>query len=170
MPRASVLVLACCIAAGTAQAQDAKPPQDLRETRWYGWQVMLSDAASVGLIYAGAKGDNGTLAALGIAGVLTLPPLIHLAHGAGGDALASFAVRAAPFGLSLAIFDAIHPDCGDGCGELIIPFAGIALSCVGAIVDWAFFSTETVEPRLSLRPTLPMGDPGSRGLSLALRF
>jgi hypothetical protein len=87
---------------------------------------MLADAASVGLMYAGAQGDNGTLAAL-------------------------------------------HPDCGDGCGELLIPFAGIALSGVGAMVDWAFFSTETVAPRLSLRPTLPMGD-ASRGLALALRF
>jgi hypothetical protein len=142
----------------------------MRETRWYGWQVMLADAAAIGLIYAGAKNDSGVLGALGVAGVLTVPPLIHLAHGSGEDAAKSFAVRIAPFGLSLAIFAAIHPDCGDGCGELFIPFAGIVLSGVGVIVDWAFFSTESVTPRLSLRPTLPMGDPRSRGLALALRF
>ncbi len=158
------------ITAGAAQAQGAPPPQDLREARWYGWQVMLADAASVGLIYAGAKRDDGTLMALGVAGALTLPPLIHLAHGGEGDAVKSFAVRAAPFGLSLAIFAAIHPDCGDGCGELIIPFAGIVLSGVGAIVDWAFLSTETVTPRLSLRPTVPMGDPAARGFALSIRF
>lgn len=168
--RAALVLSLCIVAAGATRAQEAGPPQDLRERRWYGWQIMLADAASVGLIYAGAQGDNGTLVALGVAGALTLPPLIHLAHRAPGDALASLAVRAVPFGLSLAIFAAIHPDCGEGCGELFIPFFGIVLSGVGAIVDWTFFSTETVAPRLSLRPTLPMGDPASRGLALALRF
>src|SRR4051812_39722594 len=117
MARTAAVLLASWIAAGAARAQDAQPPGDLRERRWYGWQVMLADAASVGLIYAGAKGDNGTLVALGVAGALTLPPLIHLAHGSQGDALKSFAVRAAPFGLSLAIFAATEPDCGEGCGE-----------------------------------------------------
>ncbi|HET7786058.1 MAG TPA: hypothetical protein VFL36_08810 [Myxococcales bacterium] len=131
---------------------------------------MLADAASVGLIYAGAQGDSGTLAALGVVGFLALPPIIHLAHGGEGDAIKSFAVRAAPVGLSLAIFAALHPDCGEGCGELFIPFLGVFLSGVGAIVDWAFFSSETVAPRLSIRPTLPMGDPASRGLALTLRF
>src|SRR5512140_1816341 len=138
MSRVAWILSLCIVAAGATHAQEAGTRQDLRETRWYGWQVMLADAASVGLIYAGAQGDNGTLVALGVAGVLTLPPLIHLAHGSESDALKSFAVRAAPFGLSLAIFAALHPECGEGCGELFLLYSGIVLSGVGAIVDWAF--------------------------------
>ena len=159
-------IAALMATAATARAEDGAPPQ----TRWYGWQIMLADAAGIALIFAGAKGDNAAVATAGVSVLVLGSPLIHLAHHAPGDAATSLLVRALPFGASLALFGLIHPECGEGCGELAIPALGLLLSGAGTIVDWIFLSSEPVESRLSLVPAVPFDRRRGAGLALALRF
>src|SRR3954462_8836215 len=63
--------------------QPSAPPRaaPARE-RWYGWQILVSDAASLTF---GLASSQGWLAA---AGYLVAPPLIHVFHGQGTRALA----------------------------------------------------------------------------------
>jgi len=57
------------------------------ETRWYGWQIILADAATVGLSLAT---KDGHVAAVGYVGAA---PLVHLAHLQVGRAGISLALR-----------------------------------------------------------------------------
>ena len=177
-------VLAVCLAATAATAAQAQasapsPPDDAEEapappeTRWYGWQVLLADAASGALIYFGAKGDNTPLAVAGVATFFLAAPAIHLAHGSGGDAGKSFLFRTVPLavGFGIAAIMASGEDCGEGCAALLPAFAGLVGSGLGAIADWLFLSTEPVSPpRLSIGPALPMDRRRGGGLALTLRF
>ncbi|HYV65636.1 MAG TPA: hypothetical protein VE964_05295 [Myxococcales bacterium] len=163
--RAALTSLALSLAVAGAARADETPS----ETRWYGWQIMLADAAGGALLYAGSKGNS----AASIAGVSILvlgSPVIHLAHHAPGDAGWSVLARVVPFGASLAIFAAIHPPCGEGCGELAIPVSGLILSGVGAVADWIYLSSERVDQTVSLGPAVPFDRRRGAGLALTLRF
>ncbi len=166
--RLRLAILIVLLAGAGAARADERPA----ETRWYGWQIMLTDAVGAALVYFGAQNDSTATGAIGAITLAVAPPLIHLAHHAPGDAGLSLLIRVLPFGASLALFAALHPQCGDGCGELLIPFGGLVLSGVGAIADWAFLSTEQVStPRVSLAPALPMDRRrGGVGLALTVRF
>jgi hypothetical protein len=157
--------LALLLAAGGVRAEEGAPV----ETRWYGWQIMLADAAGVALIYAGAKNNIGGLVAAGAITLAAVPPAIHFAHDAPGDGFISFLIRTVPFGASLALSGLLKPDCGEGC-ELLIPLFGLVLSGAGAIADWMFLSSERVEPRMSLAPVVPVDHRRGGGLALTIRF
>jgi hypothetical protein len=163
-PTAFALLLV--LGSAGARAGEAPPV----ETRWYGWQIMLADAAGVALIYAGAKNDTGGLVAAGAITLTAVPPVIHFAHHAPGDGFVSFLIRTVPFGASLALFGLLHPDCGEGCGELAIPVSGLILSGAGAITDWILLSSERVEPTVSLAPVVPLDRRRAGGFALTIRF
>ena len=173
MPRFSTVFLAASLALAPALARgdEEQPPR-----RWYGWQIMIADAAVAGLTLGLATvgtDTGGAGVALGIlaaSAFALVPPAIHLAHGSSRDALLSFAVRTAPIGLGLLLFAATtrHTDCGEGCAQLAFPLFGAIGSGVGMIVDWAAFSTEPAPP-VAIGPVLGPGGRG-RGLGLALRF
>src|SRR5437763_16136830 len=107
-------VLAAWLAATMAPAALAEPvapspPDDAEEApappqpRWYGWQLMLADAAVGALIYFGAEKDNAPLAVAGTAAFFLAGPAIHLAHGASGDAGKSFLFRTVPLAVGFGI-------------------------------------------------------------------
>ena len=166
MRATAAIALTLLLGAGAARGEETAPS----ETRWYGWQIMLADAAALTLISAGATKDSGGLVAAGAIMFAAVPPVIHFAHQAPGDGLASFLLRTAPFGASLAVFGLLHPDCGEGCGELVIPLLGLVGSGVGAVVDWIYLSSERVEPAVSLAPVLPLDRRRGGGLALTVRF
>jgi hypothetical protein len=166
LSRTAAIVVGLFIAAGAARGEDAAPV----ETRWYGWQIMLSDAAGIALVAEGAVHNSGPLLALGVVTLAGVPALLHLAHHAPGDALTSVLVRAVPFGSSIAVFYLINPDCGDGCGELALPLIGLILSGAGAVVDWLYLSTERLEPRISFAPIVPVDRRRGAGGALTMRF
>jgi hypothetical protein len=89
------IALALVLAAGGVRAEEPAPS----ETRWYGWQIILADAAGVALICAGAKNNTGELIAAGTITIAAVPPVIHFAHHAPGDdssASSSGRYRSAP--------------------------------------------------------------------------
>src|SRR5689334_15201926 len=54
-----------------------------RADEWYGWQILIADAVSTGVFFAGANagGDGGNaLMSLGAAGFVLGGPAIHVAH------------------------------------------------------------------------------------------
>jgi hypothetical protein len=84
-----------------ARADDSAPtdPPPPAVTQWYGWQTMLTDGLSVGLLSAGAVSDNtGAQWPLGIAGLTGFTfaaPAVHAAHGRWGLAAADLGLRVA---------------------------------------------------------------------------
>lgn len=68
--------------------------------RWYGWQTLTADGASLTLIVAGAgvqgelaEGSGEALVAMGLIGYGFAPGIIHFAHGNTGRGFASFGMR-----------------------------------------------------------------------------
>jgi hypothetical protein len=88
--------------------------------RWYGWQTLIADGATVTLVPAVASqlDSDGTAIAVGMVGsYLLAAPIIHLAHGRPGIAAASLGLRAGlPMGGAL-LGAALAGDCrGELCG------------------------------------------------------
>src|SRR5690242_20353027 len=108
-------------------------------TRWYGWQIILADAATMGVAAVGAS--SGKMAVRNVAfGVhLATSPLIHAAHGEYERAGLAVVIRDAPL-LAAAL---IANSCPHGSAECpstgTVAVLGIAL-VAGAIVDWTALS------------------------------
>jgi hypothetical protein len=154
------------LGAGAARAGEAAPV----ETRWYGWQIMLADAAGITLVAEGVNHDSLPLAVSGVITLAAVPALLHLVHNAPGDAGISFLIRTVPFGTGVALFFMLHPPCEDGCSELAFPVVGLLLSGAGAIADWIWLSTERLEPWISVAPIVPLDRRRGAGAALTMRF
>jgi hypothetical protein len=159
----SLLVVATTGVASTARAEDRlldPTPQKLEEreteAHWYGWQVMLADAATIGVTIAS---QNPYVFA---GSYLIGAPVVHAVHERGGASVASLGLRVAlpVVGgmLGSAAARCGHPN-GDadfcGFGEVIVGFgAGLLLA---SAIDAAALSWETVpkkpESKLSLTPS-----------------
>jgi hypothetical protein len=81
--------------------------------RWYGWQTLLTDSASLSLVgigvataestSGGGRGAAIALSAVGAIGYALGGPIVHFEHGQKGNALGSLALRAGlPVGGALA--------------------------------------------------------------------
>ncbi len=147
--------------AGDCHAEDARPPLAWREprrigeTEWYGWQLLISDSAVLGLATAvgvGTKnfGNGLVVVALGMVG----PPLaIHAFNspddgisryfllrwgGAASGALAPLLFVAVGDGVRFKDLEGWHVGLGAGIGALIgtgldIGFASKTRSTTGAL-------------------------------------
>jgi hypothetical protein len=123
-------------------------PKPRRE--WYGWQTLLADGASFGLVIAGTHSGGGLLVAGGTSYALAAP-LIHAAHANDGAAGISVALR---LGLPLAggligsaavpYKEGAHYSDGyvdDSYGQLFAVLGGVALGMLAAsIVDASFLA------------------------------
>jgi hypothetical protein len=115
------------------------PPSRLQE-RWYGWQTLTTDGASVVLLLAAAATADsgratGALGALSLGGYLLGGPVVHLVHDNPGRALGSFALRGG-LPIVLGAVGVQLEDCEDGeffCGVGGAVIGGL-LGIVGAIV------------------------------------
>ncbi len=174
----SLPALAVALAvAGAARAEPLPafaPPAEasaVRETRWYGWQVILADAGASALAMATMGTRSVAAAAVPFGMWLLGGPVIHLAHGSPGDALKSFLFRGVPIGIGAAVALSMRPQqCYEGCAAMVPLALGSIVSLAGAIADYTVLSTETVErPTLSIAPAVPLDRRGS-GVALALRF
>lgn len=74
----------------------------LIERRWYGWQTLASDAASLGIVLSLR---DPTATKIGVLSYLTVPPLIHVANGNYAPGLGSLGLRllAPPVGAVLGL-------------------------------------------------------------------
>jgi len=128
-----------------------EPPTD---TRWYGYQTLLADAASTALLIGAAKSETPTLAALGLGTYLIAGPVIHLANGrpkAAGTSLAlrlSLPLAGAALGVGLG---AATVGTGGWAGLVVLfvgAIGGIAGAGVASIIDATTLAREKV-PRNS---------------------
>jgi hypothetical protein len=142
-----------------APAAASTPASSVRETRWYGWQTMLVDIGSVGLgVAAGRAAGTGTGFAVALTGYAVGAPIVHLAHGEGGDAGVSVGLRLGlplvagliGYGIGAASFQGCAPgdwfcsrDWSAGIGAVL----GAGVGAVGAVIlDWSLLGRERVPP------------------------
>jgi hypothetical protein len=110
--------------------QGASPPP--AATKWYGYQIMLSDVASVAFLWGGGQWGAVALYA-------SVPAVIHVANGRYGLAVASPLLRVV-LPLAGALVGAGMASCGQqdefcGLGGAV---AGLAVgAAVAMIVDWS---------------------------------
>lgn len=65
-----------------APPADANAPALQQRAKWYGWQILLSDVASLSLIFALPQGtDSVGWKGVGVVTFFAVPPLIHFANG-----------------------------------------------------------------------------------------
>jgi hypothetical protein len=152
--------------APSARAQTSTPPSEAgneAHTRWYGWQTMVADAATVAaeiavdhtLIVLPGEQKHGPTTQNGgyvfAAGYLAASPVIHLLHGHPKKSLASLGLRlGAPLLLSVAgtIIGAMSsPNSHDAWAENIFTgfqvgvYAGITAAM---LTDYIFLARDTV--------------------------
>ena len=139
------------------------PPTDEEpvDTRWYGWQTLLTDAGAVGFAaLAGAHGSadalTNSLAAASAVLYFAGGPAVHLGHRRGGTALGDFGLRVGiPLGGGLLVGTIVDvaagrpsprddcPACGFAIGFLI--GAGLG-GLTAAILDASWLAREPVSP------------------------
>lgn len=108
------------------------PPEPELESRWYGWQILIVDGASI-----------VTMPILvGVGGYFLGGPIVHAAHGHWGTSAASLGVRVAGPIIGIAAMGGF--DCkGDFCG--LGALVGAVAGAGGAIaLDVALFAHEKV--------------------------
>ncbi|MBI3204298.1 MAG: hypothetical protein HYZ29_22365 [Myxococcales bacterium] len=136
-----------------------RPEQKPRE-RWYGGEILLADVASITLLFAAPP--------VGAVGYLFGGPIVHAAHGEGGNSVGSFGVRVAMPMLGALGGCAISGDSGDwGClpGAVLGLGAGvIAASAIDASV--IAYQEQPARPRtrggtLAATPRLGIGRHGA---------
>jgi hypothetical protein len=161
--------------ATTSVPMDAEPvlhPRGAEETRWYGWQLLVSDAASISVGVAGASLSGGDdIIPLGVMGYLVAPVVIHATHGQGLRALASVGLRG-----GLPLVAALAAAIGaSGCGsqhyddcQTSWGIAGLVTGIVTAIAVDAALAREPVpgeQGGLHIGPQLFVSE---RGTSVGL--
>jgi hypothetical protein len=154
---------------------DDAPPRQPRRPResWYGWQTLILDGASIGLMFTGS-----TAAGWGVVSYLFAPSIVHFAHRNVGYGFVSIGMR---FGLPFAgiLMGAMAGSCVNGTsnhdcnGDAAV--AGLLLGMAGAItVDAAVLAYEQRRPRrrasgMSVSPLLSL-QPGDARVGLAGAF
>jgi hypothetical protein len=144
-------VLAVTLFASSAARADAR--------EWYGWQIMLSDAASMTLLFSNSTGA----AVVGLVGYALGGPAIHVAHDDAPQAAIDFAGRVFLPIAGGALGAHAQPPC-DECdgppGAVIVGILGGALTAM--VTDYALLSTHE---RVTVAPTK-----GGALVSLSGRF
>jgi hypothetical protein len=145
-----------------APPEDA-PPRRSRRPRetWYGWQTLLLDGASIGLMLTKSDATGW-----GVVGYFFAPSIVHFAHRNVGNGFASIGLR---IGLPFVgiLLGSMASSCFNGDSNLACDLdaatAGLLLGMAGAItIDAAALAYEqrprrrsagvTVSPLLSLHP------------------
>jgi hypothetical protein len=117
---------------------------------WYGWQTLIVDAASLGALFAApAAGYPWTarLRPLGAGAYLIGGPIVHVAHGRWGRALASLSLRTGlPIVAALGGAGLGRADRGDFLSKDGF-FVGLGAGLVGAAaLDALFFASPDGRP------------------------
>ena len=123
-------------APAAATASDS-PEIAAPKKRWYGWQTLTADAASITLIAAGISNHSDMLALPGVGGLVAAPSVIHLAHGNYGAAGGSLAMRAAGVPLAAGAGYAIgQAACSPASEDKDVPCSAVTanLALLGAAV------------------------------------
>ena len=153
-----------------------------KERIWYGWQTLISDGLSLGLIALSIASDEEEVALVGI-GVLTLAsPLVHFVHENTPSGLISLTMRVVAVGLfvlgGVLVSDSGIFDDGSSSGDtealvgsalLIVSLAG-ELAAIGVDASVLAFAPKNWNTGRSAAGMAPWFDPhrGSYGLRFGL--
>lgn len=140
-----LIVVAGMFAAVHARAQVPAPAEPTTTTRWYGWQTLTADAASIGLVATDTKSPYNA-AYVGLATFWAAPAVIHLAHGHPTRALASLGLRTLPFVLVLPAIRELEGGEGDNGSPGLATFL-FALSIPAAIATDAVIARDVDSTR-----------------------
>jgi hypothetical protein len=148
---------------------------------WYGYKLLLADAASLTLVFAGIGSDLAPLGVTGLGGVFLGGPIVHGIEGQGGRALASLGLRVGmPLaGAALATWSynrgndkSGECDCMGGflatAGGLVLGM-GAAMLVDAAFLGWRSEPIASDNKSLSLVPSFGLA-PGGGSVGLAGRF
>jgi hypothetical protein len=150
--------------AAEPREQPARPKPKPPPQHWYGWQLLLADAATLSLYATSDGADAGVACVIGYAAI---PPAIHFLHGQGGRAALSAGMR-----LGLPVLGAVafgYTTCGKSSSDddpltacdLGLWVLGVGLGVLGAIGVDAVNAYEPVErgsTGLLLVPQLAISD------------
>jgi hypothetical protein len=163
--------------------REPQPPSAASaERNWYGWQTLLADGLSIGLIALSFGSEEEDVALVGIGLLTIVSPLVHFVHENTDSGLISLAIRSVSVGLFVLggflvasnVFDE-SSDTADGTlrfiggASLIVSLAGelAAISIDAAVLA---FVPKTRSSRPSAAGFAPWIDPtrGSYGLRFGL--
>jgi hypothetical protein len=110
-------------------------------SKWYGWQILVSDVASVTVFVAGV-GTDGTEGAVliwgGVAGYLVAPPFIHVANDQPDESASSVGLRMAAPIVGFYLGGLVGGGASRGCDGAYCQAAGtVAGAGIGFIVGVA---------------------------------
>jgi hypothetical protein len=168
-------------AARADEAQEDHAP--VTTSSWYGWQVLLADAASTTVVIVGINNNNNsgdTLADGGLVGLAIGAPIIHLVHRRWGAAIASAALRVA-VPLAIGYWAGQSASCGttpadtQGCGwgKIGATFGGFVLGAIiveGIDVIGLSWDHKIVRPPTPTMTPTVFVTPHSAGLGLGGSF
>jgi hypothetical protein len=144
----------------------ASPPET--RSRWYGWQNLASDGASIALWAGGSAVKLTPVAAVGFGGFYFSSPTVHFIHGNVGRGILSIVLRSA--GTLVTYAGAWQAISTDGRDMWLLATGVVVL--VSAIPIDAIVGYEDVKPRETsvgwmIAPWLATG---TTGLAVAARF
>jgi hypothetical protein len=165
MKRTLLVALALAVLPPAAARAEEAPP------RWYGWEILLVDAAALGVMIAAGRADSDAVAWVGFGAYAAGGPLLHAIHGNGGRAATSGVLRV---GLPLTLGLLASAAC-DGDGEEFLgclgPVGGAMLggAAIALIVDYAILAYEPARPP-PVRVAVTPRPEGGLGFALAGSF
>ncbi len=127
---------------GTRPADEQASADEPYRGTWYGWQVFLADAASIGAFYVSAKVDSVPLGIVALVGYYGGGPIVRALHhddGAGWSLGRRLLLPAAGGLIGAALGRAMdrNADCAEGCAALGVSLIGIGAGATVAMVyDW----------------------------------
>jgi hypothetical protein len=139
---------------GRAQWVDVEKPKP-KKRRWYGWQTLIADGASLTVFLSASSAESGPLAGAAGVGYLFASPLIHVGHQNWKSTWISLGLRVgAPLvgyfaGAALTCVDG---DCGGEIPEALAGAAfGVVLGFVAAsVIDSTVLARERDVPEVEV--------------------
>lgn len=155
-PARAAMLTDCADAPPELPADDDETGELAPRRKWYGWQTLTTDGASLAVLLIGAAGANvggsrgdgsSNLAAAGVLGYVFAPGIVHFTHRNPGRGFASFGMRIG-FPIAGAMLGAAM---GSGCNEYLCEAQGAAIGALlgvgGAIaIDAAVFAYDDRKP------------------------
>lgn len=141
------------------------PPPEVNESSsssssgWYGWQTLLADGASAGILTGGLLSWTVEPTVIGYSGFLLGTPIMHAIHGNYGRMLASFGLRLLLPAVSGAVGAALNVGANgeDTKVKGVVVSAGIGIGIAAAacvIIDAGFLAWDNKERRSGKNDTL----------------